>query len=179
METLNKKEIKNIIKEILKKEHNCIYLKTALCKNLKGNLLYLDGKNDYRINEACAKQFLEISRSLKLLRIMDVLSYNVSYNTSITINKYCEYLITALDVYEQGKDTPKFDKDVKELNDFISSHIVKVKVPLDVVPFIKVKHKTFREATKKEIAKNSLAATKNSDKFAQIYNEMPKLENTK
>lgn len=84
-----------------------------------------DGKTAKNIDLKYAKQVYEIARARYHLNRLDSLSCLDTNETFEKTIKYCHYLNHMLMVYEAGKDNETFDKNVKELNDFICAHIVK------------------------------------------------------
>ena len=144
MNTKEQKEILKIFKILLSTDKNSIYFKTNLYKTSGKEAFNFDyDKAD--LSYEFAEQVKQILKAENLISRLTKISENVSYLTSCAIEKYINYLEMGLMVYDQGKDTPKFDKMFSDLNNYVETGIVKLKLKNPILNAIGLKHTSFRE----------------------------------
>ena len=144
MKTKEEKETTKILKVLHFADKDSIFFKTNLYKTtLKENLCFKNEK--IKFSHELIQQAKQIIKAENLILRLTKISNTVSYYTSCTIEKYLDYLKMGLMVYSEGKDNSHFDKMFSDLNDYIETGIVKLKLKNPILNAIGLKHTSFRE----------------------------------
>ena len=118
-----------------------------------------------------AVQIHEIFRTKKNIDSLHKISRTSSVKTSFVAHKYMTLLEEVLLVYDNGKDTKEFDKKVCEINDFVSSHIVKRKSHGIIKRILGVKRTTFREVGREDVHKEKKSYSQLKLKAEENFNK--------
>lgn len=164
MDKKERRELINSFKILLAADKDSIYFKTNLYKTT-GKEAFDFNDDKAEMSQVYAEQVLQIIKAEKLVDRLTKLSSKVSYLTSCVVEKYINYLEMGLMVYEQGKDTAKFDKMFADLNSYVEGNFVKLQLKNPVLRAMGVKHPSFRE--KAISSKNSINNPEDCYAFAK------------
>ena len=158
--TDKEKTIKRALKILASEPEGSVYYKTRLANN-ESEMTY-----EY------ASQICEIEKLKNNQEELNYLLDRTSFQTSITIAKYINLLDLAGYVYSNGKDTPEFDEKVKQLNEFITSRIVKRPEHSGIKKILGIKRTTFREVSREDLRKSNKSYRQLKDQRAQEYSSI-------